>query len=136
MREIKFRAWDNISKKMYPYALQWFCGELNVHKNTVHNGEWINIGCGREDGVVDYSYELMQYTWLKDKNGKEIYEGDIITCWAYQREKEEINEWKKIEVTYKDGYFYPFWYNAWWRSAVYNIEVIGNIYENPELLSK
>ena len=124
MREIKFRAFDNIDKKMYKYAIQWFNGELHVHKNAEHNWEWINIGCGREDGEVDYSNELLQYTWLKDINGNEIYEGDIVKCdsWNPSTYKVWFDRW---------GFCF---YNEW--DTFYNdckyldkFEVIWNIYE-------
>ena len=73
----------------------------------------------------------MQYTWLKDKNGKEIYEGDIVFCDAIE-EKWVIKWWKysfrcKTESTRSDDWFMPY---------EDSMEIIGNIYENPELLKE
>ena len=122
MREFKFRAWDLDRKQMMRVlSIEWL--------DAVYVSYWNEQGVARANNI------LMQYTWLKDKNGKEIYEGDIITCSAYQREQEEIAEGTKVVVTYSSGYFYPFWYNAGRRSEVYDSEVIGNIYENPELIN-
>ena len=67
MREIKFRAWDGLSKKIYPVTAIY----PNPHK----------IHCRISDGVTDkVAIEpiLMQYTGLKDKNGVEIYSGDYL----------------------------------------------------------
>ncbi len=96
-------------------------------------GDRIGISSSNKD------FELMQYTGLKDKNGKEIYEGDIIS-WKV----EEDNGYKRTqftevcEVRFDNGN-YKFGANetSWWhdlRGTEKEVEVIGNIYENPDLL--
>jgi len=118
-REIKFRAWD--AGKMYAKAAVGLPFNPSVFDD--------------EKGFLECTetVQIMQFTGLKDKNWKEIYEGDIIRCSAYQREMEEFTD-KVLQVSYADGYFYPFGFNARWRSGVYDIEVLWNVFENPELL--
>lgn len=116
-REIKFRAWDGKT------ILDWISCKYHI------------------SAMLDIpSFTLMQYTGLKDKNGKEIYEGDII--------KDCLTD--MISVV-KYGMCVKHAYNGWFVenesfnyvsqiNADYDtnlnsmIEVIGNIYENPELL--
>lgn len=94
MREIKFRAWDG--------------GEI------VYNSEPEYMGYALFGG---FNGEVMQFTGLLDKNGKEIYEGDIV-----------IGENKVLFVV-------EWWERGQWSIAGFkDIEVIGNIYENPDLL--
>ena len=102
MREIKFRAWDKNEKIMIPADEFYF------------------------------SYEMMQYTGLKDKNGKEIYEGDILKI----KIETMSQEWQEI-VKYKSGYFTGVMretMDGCQQENIENMEVIGNIYENPELI--
>lgn len=119
-RPIKFRAWDKQQEVMFVYKTHW--NELYIK----FNGEICTIDReGSED--VENHLILMQYTGLKDKHGTEIFEGDIIqsvhAC-GYP------TEWKSNTVVkFENGAFYPFRYPP---QEVY--EVIGNIYENPELL--
>jgi len=99
MREIKFRAWNNAEKKMYPEV---------------------------EDIRERYEIYLMQYTGLKDKNGQEIYEGDILK-FNTKGGNEMI-----YEVKWRGKGFKP---TRMSEDNQEEIEIIGNIYENPELLS-
>lgn len=122
MREIKFRAWDEELKLMLkPVDLSQ---PLQYYK-------WL----GRGDRPI------MQYTGLKDKNGKEIYEGDIMKV------NEDLTKMFYIKeigiVTYLRGQFYAdedcvdlsgFSCLADMGGKFIRAEVIGNIYENPELL--
>lgn len=115
---IKFRAWDNETKQMLTVKNINFCGEeINSYEMT---GDWIGLD------VV----ELMQYTGLKDKNGKEIYEGDI--CKGI-RNIPFVVEWDDENARFlgygTKGY-------VGYVSKYPKVEVIGNIYENPELLKE
>lgn len=132
-REIRFRAWDKKTKTM---------GEVS-------NMDWTTEGwsvCCFEKGM-HYGRILMQYTGLKDRNGREIYEGDIVKYrWMSGFECEEEG-WqdKGMErvgtVEFRNGEFRPRedsslpddGYDAW---RTHSFEIIGNIYENGELLNE
>jgi len=115
---MKFRAWDNDSKKFVDDVLL-----------TCNNYAFIYQYDGCEFYGEDRDIILMQYTGLKDKNGKEIYEGDIIS-----------DGYIKREVKYLGAGFSPFDEYLDVRDkftilgGLYGFAVIGNIYENPELL--
>lgn len=118
-REIKFRVWNNKTK-------QWIHGpghEVNLF------GEMILLG-GFMHGVrVEELNDcvVLQYTGLKDKNNKEIYEGDVL---------KSINRTahKYIKVEFKNGCFL-FENRTFDEFVKYNdIKIVGNIYETPELL--
>jgi uncharacterized phage protein (TIGR01671 family) len=119
MREIKFRAYNKKEKTMW--------GSFDLY---------LAVNCRKTEHVDLNDVVYMQYTWLKDKNGKEIYEGDIIkpTYWYYEDKRDY-----KI-VSYENWYFYPLikveeWYNCIEKYDEKMLEVIWNIYENSELLN-
>lgn len=108
MREIKFRAWSKEYNEMYDWGGVQY--EIYAHLRDI----W-----------TDKGFELMQFTGLHDKNGKEIWEGDIVKADYYGI----------VEVIWKDGSFIlknklPL------IEYQYYVEVIGNIYENRDLLKE
>ena len=117
MREIKFRAWHKQEKDMYHFIN--FSGV-----NDYYNGDLMTLKCGFPDELV-----LMQYTGLKDKNGKEIYEGDIVRREFTKYRKTVFSKMKVVKFGYKHRYS---GYGLAKETKTY--KVIGNIYENPELL--
>ena len=122
-RIIKFRAWDKHNKKMSKVDA------LLLDTDEVMTSD--NMG----EPKMSYHYEIMQFTGLLDKNGKEIYEGDIL------RRGEGVS----FVVWCLDGWRYNSWMPGGQelymsvdrtRGASHLIaEVIGNIHESPELLS-
>ena len=127
-RLIKFRAWDG--EKM---DRLWKDGRLVVDAST---GEAQKIGFGSTpfNVSIPHGLTLMQYTGLKDKNGVEIYEGDIIQYYTFyygnKKERKEVVEW--IDDMQDDSFGEPL--SMGYRFYGSEIEVIGNIYENPQLL--
>ena len=112
MREIKFRAWD-IENKRYNHL------SFSIYKVNMIDQDpsrWL----------------FLQYTGLKDKNDKEIYEGDILSIPPDAHHHYE----ERNVVEYGDGVYlledHGLYLNDWNEMG----EVIGNIYENPELLEE
>ena len=125
MKETKFKAWDKENKKM-------------VSVISLHDKHYLSFcvysTSQSSDGITELDYdkcELMQFTGLKDRNGKEIFEGDVL----------QINP-KGLKYFIVQSFILDT-YTLWKMIAerlnnpmkkYTKIEVIGNIYENPELL--
>ena len=124
MREIKFRVWDTQLYVMYT-------DEKDNSLGNAHEPLW-RLECKR-GGKISYPLGIiMQYTGLKDKNGKEIYEGDILTIIT---EKPMIVKWSDKFASwclYRDGWMFAHWFGESCQPE--QCIVIGNIYENPELI--
>jgi uncharacterized phage protein (TIGR01671 family) len=118
VKKIKFRAWNDISKEML------------YHGKDIQGLIWWN-----EFGEIQSlaKAELMQSTGLKDKNGKEIYEGDILAA----------PHTYNIEIIYRNGSFLMKFFDDIGEKCEYHLnkelieqddlEIIGNKYDNPEL---
>lgn len=135
-REIKFRVWDskaghfwkdgNSGEDGYDWNEDWLCitldGKIAIFDTEPYGGE-----SEEQDRFI-----IQQYTGLKDMNGKEIYEGDILqgieSEW-WDREHD------KTVVVVDDIACLP---TQWgdWSIEIEDYTIIGNIYENPDLLSK
>jgi len=129
MREIKFRAWDKSINCMMAVGEIHFCaGGLMALGTGVHIG---NGWAYRKDDLP-CDVVLMQYTGIKDKCGKEIYEGDVLrserTSLKYQVTWDEESASFTALCTDPQKDFYMGAYS--WVDS----EIIGNIYDNPELL--
>lgn len=150
-REIKFRAWDEDKKEMlYPDGVFNFIGD----------GKWYHLDPHNENNVyyeIPKELDIMQYTGLKEKNGKEIYEDDI-KRWKFNHHiRDYVCYWSEIDCgfrwklikhnskqdddnidipfdTEEDFYNYVIKSNQRANGFDSFSKIIGNIYENPELL--
>ena len=150
MREVKFRAWDKEFNIMCGSDdIMWFDEFITSLGKVVElREEHSYVGSSFHFDDVSRKRVLMQYTGLKDKNGVEIYEGDIVSGDSY--EATMLKHWgadvevsaERYLIKYHDASFKIFdskgnrlaVLNHHVSSKVEKLEVIGNIYENPELL--
>ena len=134
MRAIKFRVWDG-NKMWFPES-----ETANGTNTTLHFFNSLRcIAWGLYDSVfgnriaTSEYHELMQYTGLKDVNGKEVYEGDVVAI--HQDDSPDFNaevfyheRWGAFEVAATGNTI------GWYTDLKNCVTVIGNVHENPELL--
>ena len=130
MREIKFRAWDSQWKEMRYGVGVWYSDYTGPVAVTYEAGYEYN------EWIEHDSWILTQYTGLKDKNGKEIYEGDV---YQEQHMSPVVIKFGDYSVDYYTEVIAGFYCEVIGdRTSTWCVqdggEVIGNIYENPELL--
>lgn len=108
--------------------------EIKFRAKLVDNGKWINWNIPRQVEFNEIDPKTLgQYTGLKDNNGKEIYEGDIIEFISYWNNSEKYRKmYQNIRIVTWDAEKSKF--NNVIPDSDYYSEVIGNIYENPELI--
>lgn len=120
MREILFRAKTKATKE---WTYGYFVKQYDVPQIYVGNGH----ECVYED-------TLCQYTGLTDKDGNKIFEGDIVETMSIQ----EAYGTDKFYVRFVQGNFYACHGGTVWtlRSCAGGVKVVGNIYDNPEMVSQ
>jgi len=116
-REIKFKAWNKEANRFSkPFTLK-----SDVLNYTDDDGLGI---------VKSLTNEIiLQYTGLKDKNGKEIYEGDVLKAHGIVTWNDTEYRWSAIDLNWNDK---REWHDLDYLTSPF--EIIGNIYENPELI--
>ena len=125
MREIKFRAWDKEQKEWVKYSITdnipIFCHNTSRWKTDKEGKRFI----------------LCQYTGLKNFNGKEIYEGDIVRAIGFSKwigvakysDKNQAFVFECIDKNYRGNIVFMSQFGQ-------GFKILGNIYENPELLEE
>lgn len=137
-REIKFRAWDKELKKFYEPTFRGY--EWNIFEIMLWM-QWhiLAIDSSREGSTKQVYYlkeyyerfEIMQFTWLKDKNEIEIFEWDILK-WIDSLIEVKFENWMFLGLSISD--WVSIWNSLSSRLCLNTLEIVWNIYKNPELL--
>lgn len=132
MREIKFKIWDKTRNKM----LTSNCGKFLL---TQEGKAMFHMdGDNPLEPIIDQiEYEVLQYTGLKDKNGKEIYEGDIVEVIFSGKLRifQVVFDLSELDFKATNGKEH-YGNNFEYLTCCDEVRIIGNIYENPELLKE
>ncbi len=136
MREIKFRGYNKECNKW----VYWYLVKRDKDWIIVTDAKAVNNRIASVEFYVVDEKSIWQYTWLKDKNWREIYEGDIVKIINKNWSSPAYGVGCLVVISYfcrKWWTYCWFWY-AGWLSLTYNkakwLEIVGNIYENPKLL--
>jgi uncharacterized phage protein (TIGR01671 family) len=129
-KEIKFRAWDKETGKMH-YQINKPRTDENINDELIIQFDCTGYSARTKNKYIG-SDCLMQYTGLKDKNGKEIFEGDVVFSESNQYYKQDEIVWDCYDMGWDIGKK-----DSWkLRSPMSSkTEIIGSIYENPELIT-
>lgn len=134
MRTIKFRAWDEQNKIMH--------NDFQFIKSGDEGNDWIVFTSDKqtlqdsihpfENPYFGQQLKIMEYTGLKDKNGKEIFEGDILKT---ETEKPMVVGWSERFASFilnREGWAFSHWFGE--SCDPEKCEIIGDIHQNTELL--
>ena len=133
MREIKFRG-KRIDNGEWVYG--FYFTSLSEQEEIVHNIRSVSKEGGYKDYLVDPE-TVGQFTGLYDKNNVPIYEGDICQSYTFTKSGAEFKE-HAMPIVFRDGMFAFGYYsvNLTYFISEYELEVIGNIYDNPSLIKE
>jgi len=141
-RKIKFRAWDKKENKFwteYPIVIN---GAGTLLRFGIKDG----LVMGSIVGCIQADYVIQQFTGLIDKNGKEIYEGDLVNFTTNSLGGDEDFISQEVHWAREDGgWAFGRWLNTRGETTYFTItgdwikvktlEIVGNIFENPELVT-